>query len=108
MFKSYPCSQHTDAEHSLTDPFTMEELKKGVKALANNKAAGLDDILCEQIKHLGVKTQTWLLQMMNNVMESNKFPKLWRKSRVIAILKPGKDSSLPKNYRPISLLSLHR
>ena len=95
---------HTDAEHSLTDPFTMEELKKGVKALANNKAAGLDDILCEQIKHLGVKTQTWLLQMMNNVMESNKFPKLWRKSRVIAILKPGKDSSLPKNYRPISLL----
>ena len=61
-------------------------------------------ILCEQIKHLGVKTQTWLLQMMNNVMESNKFTKLWRKSRVIAILKPGKDSSLPKNYRPISLL----
>ena len=42
--------------------------------------------------------------MMNNVMESNKVPKLWRKSRVIAILKPGKDSSLPKNYRPISLL----
>ena len=102
--KSVNIPSHTDAEHSLTDPFTMEELKKGVKALANNKAAGLDDILCEQIKHLGVKTQTWLLQMMNNVMESNKFPKLWRKSRVIAILKPGKDSSLPKNYRPISLL----
>ena len=38
------------------------------------------------------------------MIKSNKFPKLWRKSRVIAILKPGKDSSLPKNYRPISLL----
>ena len=35
---------------------------------------------------------------------SRKFPKLWRKSKVIAILKPGKDSSLPKRYRPITLL----
>ena len=41
---------------------------------------------------------------MNNILVSNKFPKLWRKSKVIAILKPGKDSSLHKSYRPISLL----
>ena len=82
-------------------------MKKGFNALANNKAAGLDDILCEQIKHLGVKTQTWLLQMMNNVMESNKFPKLGRKSRVIAILKPGKDfptKELPPNFPAVSYL----
>ena len=31
-------------------------------------------------------------------------PKQWRKSKVIAILKPGKDSSPPRSYRPISLL----
>ena len=28
---------------------------------------------------------------------------MWHKSKVIDILKPGKDSSLPKSYRPISL-----
>ena len=30
--------------------------------------------------------------------------KIWRQSNIIAILKPGKDSTIPKNYRPISLL----
>ena len=34
----------------------------------------------------------------------NKIPTIWRQSKIIAILKPGKDSSIPKNYRLISLL----
>ena len=34
----------------------------------------------------------------------NKIPTIWGQSKIIAILKPGKDSSIPKNYRPISLL----
>ena len=29
---------------------------------------------------------------------------LHRESKIIAILKPGKDSAIPKNYRPISIL----
>ena len=54
--------------------------------------------------HFGEATLRWLLQMMNSILKKQKFPKLWRKSKVIAILKPGKDSTLPKSYRPISLL----
>ena len=42
--------------------------------------------------------------MMNTILVSKKFPKLWRKSNVTVILKPRKYSSLPKRYRPISLL----
>ena len=92
-------------EHSLTSPFTIEELMKGIKILNNNKAAGLDDMLCEQIKHnMGHNTSVWLKEMINTILVSKKFPKLWRKSKVIAILKPSKDFSLPKSYRPISLL----
>ena len=63
-----------------------------------------DDMLREQIKHFGEATLRWLLQMMNSILKTQKFPKLWRKSKVIAILKTGKDSTLPKSYRPISLL----
>ena len=74
-------------ESKLTSPFLME-----------------DDMLCEQIKHFGEATLRWLLQMMNSILKTQKFPKLWRKSKVVAILKPGKDSTLPKSYRPISLL----
>ena len=81
----------------------MEDFLHGVKALKKNKAAGLDDMLYEQIKHFGEATLRWLLQMMNSILKTHKFSKLWRKSKVIAILKPGKDSTLPKSYRPISL-----
>ena len=88
-------------ESKLTSPFLMEDLLHGVKAVKNNKAAGLDDMLCEQIKHFGEATFRWLLQMMNSILKTQKFPKLWRKSKVIAILKPGKYSTLPTSYRPI-------
>ena len=37
-------------------------------------------------------------------MEINRILKICQKSRVIAIPKPDKDLSLPKNFRPISLL----
>ena len=96
--------RQTVTESKLTSPFLMEDRLRGVKALKNNKAAGLDDMLCEQIKHFGEATLRWLLQMMNSILKTQKFPKLWMKSKVIAILKPGKDSTLPKSYRPISLL----
>ena len=37
-------------------------------------------------------------------MRSNSIPKIWRKSRVVALLKPCKDPASPTSYRPISLL----
>ena len=42
--------------------------------------------------------------MLKVCFTGNKIPKIWRQSKIIAILKPGKDSAIPKNYRPISLL----
>ena len=69
-------------------------------ALKSNKAAGWDDILVE-LKHLGPKAHKWLLTIC--FME-NKISIIWRQSKIIAILKSGKDSSIPNNYRPISFL----
>ena len=46
----------------------------------------------------------WLLTMLNKCFMENNIPTLWRQSKIIAILKPGKDSVIPKSYRPISLL----
>ena len=42
--------------------------------------------------------------MLNTCFIENNLPKIWSQSKIIAILKPGKDSAIPKNYRPISLL----
>ena len=42
--------------------------------------------------------------MLNKCFMETKIPILWRQSKTIAILKPGKDTAISKSYRPISLL----
>ena len=87
----------------MAHPFSEEEYKKGIAALKNNKAAGRDDVLVEQLNNLGQKANK-CLQMLNVCFTGNKIPEIWRQSKIIAILKPGKDTAILKNYRPISLL----
>ena len=94
----------TEGDYSMVYPFSEEEYRKGVAILRNNKAAGRDDALVEQLKNLGPKAHRWLLTMLNKCFMENKIPTLWRQSKIIAVLKPGKNSAIPKSYRPISLL----
>ena len=94
----------TEGDYSMVYPFSEEEYRNGVAILKNNKASGRDEILVEQLKNLGPKSHRWLLPMLNKCFMENKIPTLWRQSKIIAILKPGKDSVIPKSYRPISLL----
>ena len=58
----------------------------------------------EQLKNLGPRAHKWLQTMLSKRLTENNISKLWRQSKLIAILKPGKDSATPKSYRPISLL----
>ena len=46
----------------------------------------------------------WLLRFFNSCTTTKKIPKLWRHANVVALLKPGKDRSVAKSFRPISLL----
>ena len=94
----------TEGDTSKVYPFSEGEYNKGVAGLKNNKAAGRYNILVEQLKHLGPKAHKWLITMLNICFLENKIPTIWRQSKIIAVLKPGNDSSIPKNYRPISLL----
>ena len=56
--------------------------------------------------HLGRKAYTWLSKFFSGIIGNNRIPKEWRKTKVIAIEKPGKDPKEAANYRPISLLSV--
>ena len=58
----------------------------------------------EQLKNIGPKSHRWLPTMLNKCLMENKITTLWRQSKIIAILKPGKGSAIPTSYRPISLL----
>ena len=58
------------------------------------------------IKHFGIKTLKWLLALYNNCATTFKLPKIWKKAKVAALLKPKKDPKLPTSYRSISLICI--
>ncbi|GFW41675.1 probable RNA-directed DNA polymerase from transposon X-element [Trichonephila clavipes] len=57
------------------------------------------------IKNLPLKFLLFITLLINQLFKNNYFPNSWKTAVVIPILKPDKDSALPSNYRPISLLS---
>ena len=95
--------RYTD-DPGFTTALTAEELDIGTRVLKNDKAPGLDDIQTELIKQFGPKARDWLLRFFNNCTETKKMPKLWRQAKVVALLTPGKDPSVAKSFRPISLI----
>ena len=51
--QSFKLSPISEDDSSLVFPFTEEEYKKGIATLKNKKAAGIDDVLVEQLNNLG-------------------------------------------------------
>jgi len=47
----------------------------------------------------------WLAAFFTRVVNEKRIPKAWRRAKVIALAKSGKDPQLPSSYRPISLHS---
>ena len=96
----YP--QHQKDYDSLVYLFSEEEYRKGVTVLKNNNADGRD-VLVEQLNNLSPKAHRCLLAMLNKCFAENKVQQ-YGLSKIIRILNAGKDTAIPKRYRPISLL----
>ena len=58
------------------------------------------------MKHLSEPCWDQIIEIYNATLASGKFPNIWKKAKIILILKPGKDHLRPGNYRPISLLEV--
>ena len=84
--------------------FTMFELRE---AIAKSKvgAVGCDKISNVFFKNLRLQTLEELLNLFNTSWFSGAIPETWTKSILVPILKPNKDKTDAKSYRPISLLS---
>ena len=82
-------------------PFTMSEGRFAL-ALCRDGAASPDGLSYRFLRHLHPRAMEFLLSFFNWLYTSELFPDLWHQSIVIPIPKPGKDHSLPGNFRPIS------
>ncbi|XP_063616061.1 uncharacterized protein LOC134789360, partial [Penaeus indicus] len=91
------------APSSKAPNITREEIEYAIKSLQNNKAAGIDNIPAELIKHGGEDVTTALLDICNKILTTGEWPQEWTKS--ILILIPKKVSNKCSEYRTVSLIS---
>lgn len=68
--------QHEIEESILIDPFSRPELQTTIDELKNRKAASVDDICTEKIKHFGPIAKKWLLDLFNNITNNEQIPKI--------------------------------
>ena len=94
-------------ENMLLKPITLDEVKVGLKDLANNKAAGLDLIPAELLKCGGETMSCELTCLVNIVWHSHKVPNEWKHSAIVKL--PKKDDLRNcNNWRDITLLVITR
>ena len=99
-----PISYRSDSSLNYNSPFTEIELKNSLKK-SHLSAPRPDGITYPMIKHLSQNSLKNLLHLFNRIFKEHVFPAAWHDAIVIPFPKPEKDSSDPKNYRPIALTS---
>lgn len=95
-------SQHLELPYN--NLFSIEELEISLNK-AKGSSPGPDEVHYAMLKHLSVTQKIQLLKFYNHIYISHTFPKSWKETLIVPILKPGKDPKQPSSYRPISLSS---
>lgn len=89
----------------LSAPYTVDEVDKGVSNTKYRKVAEMNRICSDFLKNLGPKARRWLAHLFSYIHSSGIIPKEWKVVKIIAILKPGKETTDPKSYWPTPFLS---
>ena len=83
-------------------PLEVEEI---VKNLKNSSSTGMDEICTSVIKLALPYILPAITHIINLSIETLTFPESWKLAKIIPLFKK-EDPLLPKNYRPVALLSV--
>ena len=84
--------------------FSPMQTKAAIKKAKASKAMGPDKIATIHLKHLGPKGLDYLTGIFNLSVKHSQIPAIWKQSKIVPLLKPGKDPADSNSYRPVSLL----
>ena len=99
------CEDASSLHNSFCSPFSLTELSTAICNLSSSTASGSDQIAYPLLKHLPEPEQLVLLSLFNRSWHSHTFPSCWKPTTIIPIHKPGKPTSSPSYFRPISFTS---
>lgn len=90
---------------NVTKVFSPNEVFVCLRNMPSRKAPGFDKITGEIISRLPKRAAIFLCYIFNATLRMRYFPKMWKKSVIVMVHKPGKPRTEISSYRPISLLS---
>lgn len=93
-----------DENNFLTKPITRNEIMTQIRSFKNRKAPGITKIDKTVLLKLPINMLDSLKVIYNAALSSGYFPTQFKVALIKMILKQGKQSIHPVNYRPISLL----
>ncbi|WP_195910758.1 reverse transcriptase domain-containing protein [Solemya velum gill symbiont] len=100
--EQYPLSFKSSDFQDYNKFFSLHELQLS-QSKSHNTAPGPGGTHYDLLKHLSSQSLELILDIFNYIWTSGSLPSSWKEATVIPIAKPGKDSTDPENYRPISL-----
>jgi ribonuclease HI len=93
-------------EQLCTQAITLEEVEAALFSANPDRAPGIDGLTIRVWREVWpvLQQQIWLL--FSTSLRQGKMPSQWKVAKIIPLKKASKDDyTIPKNYRPISLLA---
>lgn len=83
---------------------SANEVGEIIKERPNKKSSGIDNVPYTTLKNFSPLLILFLTTLFNHMLAIGYFPNCWKRALVSAIPKPGKNTSIISNWRPISQL----
>ncbi|KAI4793235.1 hypothetical protein E4T45_12596 [Aureobasidium sp. EXF-8846] len=94
------------AEQILSEKLTMDEIERALLSASPDKAAGSDGLTIRVWKEVWPVLRQQIYTLFTTSLRQGKLPMQWKVAKIVPLKKGNKDDyTLPKNYRPISLLA---
>ena len=90
-------------QHNLTHPISNIAVKQKINKI-KSPACGISGHCGQVLKELPLKSITHITRIFNGMLATGYFPACLKKGKTYLLPKPGKDDTIPSNYRPITLL----
>jgi hypothetical protein len=88
----------------LAEPLSLDELEAALYQCNNSWPGLLDFLRFSLFKALAMEAKLGLLDIYNEILATGLVPQSWHRTKVMPIVKPGKNPLISGSYRPICLL----
>ncbi|KYB29499.1 hypothetical protein TcasGA2_TC032967 [Tribolium castaneum] len=107
LFPKHQIKRWNLTETCEVEGITSNEMQQAVRKLKMGKVPGLDNIPVEIVKAIAHEQgEVLMLEAYNGLLREGKFPKEWKRAKLVLLKKPGKEGGSPSDFRPICLLNV--